>query len=578
MSDEQNNNSSSQLDDMFVIDFEQVEQVSRAFFDESKEILDNLEDQILKLEENPNDLEQINLIFRKVHTLKGSVGAVPGGQLLGSLSHEFEALLNRIKQENHTITRECIDLFLESARLLKVLAEALREKREIYPEELSEAIEVITRYGSFQFSNGTMNKSARKTPPKKAAMASDDEQGVWLSNKQLNELLKISGELLVLKNFYTMMNQTVNFRVQPELFERRQSDFNHNLRKICDQFQSQIQSVRKEKAEESFQGIPVLVRQAATELNKTVQFDMFGMDLLIDKSLAKELSDCVVHLVRNSIDHGIEDQFERTVQGKPSIGQLSLEISDKNGVIHLIFKDDGAGLHKERILARAISTGLATEEEIPQLQDEQIYQFIFQPGFSTKEKITTISGRGVGMDVVLNTVEKYGGQIHIQTVSGQGTTFHLELPAPQNIMVEASLLSSWSGLQLAVPITSVSHITSCSELQITTVNHLRYCQFSGLTVPLLNYHEMLQASVSESLDKVKASSAIFIKTKEAVIALLVDKIEGQTDLVVKNFGKIVGGQKGFKGVSILADENVAYIIDPDSLLSVLASTQMKEAA
>ncbi|QDK36617.1 chemotaxis protein CheA [Bdellovibrio sp. NC01] len=578
MSDEQNQNSPSQLDEMFVIDFEQVEQVSAAFFEESKEILETLEEQILKLEETPDDMDQINLVFRKVHTLKGSVGAVPGGQLFGSLSHEFEALLNRIKQEYKTVTREAIDLFLQSSRLLKILAEALREKREVYPEELSEAIETITRYGAFQFSG--QKAMPRKSSTPKRVVNSEDEQGVWLSMKQLNEMLKISGELLVLKNFFNMMNQTVNFRAQPDLFERRQSDFSHNLTKICDQFQSQIQSVRKEKAEESFQGITLLVRQAATELNKQVQFDMYGMDLLIDKALGKDLSDCVVHLARNSIDHGIEDQFERTVEGKPSIGQLSLEISEKNGLINLIFKDDGAGLNKDRILARALSTGLVTEEEVPQLSDDQIYRFIFNAGFSTKEKITTISGRGVGMDVVQNVVDAYAGQIYIETELGKGTTFRIELPVPQHIMVESALLCSWGDYQMAVPLMAVSHITSCEQLQITTVNHLRYCQFSGLTVPLLNYHEMLNMSVAEAEEKVKRSSAVFIRTKDATFALLVDKIDGQTDLVVKSFGKILGSQKGFKGISILADEKVAYIVDPDLLFAVIAkpSSLEQEAA
>lgn len=577
MSDEQNNNSPTQLDEMFLIDFEQVEQVSAVFFEESKEILENLEEQILKLEEAPDDIDQINLIFRKVHTLKGSVGAVPGGQLLGSLSHEFEALLNRVKQEHRSVTRECVDLFLQSSRLLKVLAEALREKREVYPEELSEAIETITRYGSFQFSG--QKPTPRKTATiKRPTTNADDEQGVWLSMRQLNEMLKVSGELLVLKNFYNMMNQTVNFRTQPELFERRQNDFSHSLTKICDQFQGQIQSVRKETAEESFQGIPVLIRQAATELNKQVQFEMHGMNLLLDKSLAKELSDCVIHLARNSIDHGIEDQFERTVSGKSSIGQLSLEICDKNGVIHLIFKDDGAGLNRERILQRAISTGLTSEEEAPSLSDDQIYRFIFNAGFSTKDKITTISGRGVGMDVVQNTVDSYDGKIFIESSLGQGTSFRLEIPVPQHIMVESALLCSWNNFQLAVPLMSVSHITSCDQLQITTVNHLRYCQFNGMTIPLLNYHEMLKLSVYEQEQKVKSSSAVFIRTKDSIFALLVDKIDGQTDLVVKSFGKIIHNQKGFKGISILADEKVTYIVDPELLLAVMAMNHQAEAA
>ncbi|AHZ86660.1 hypothetical protein Bb109J_c0521 [Bdellovibrio bacteriovorus] len=573
MSDENKPQDSQEVDLSAFIDFEQVEEVSRAFFEESKEILEDLDNLILKLENNPEDQDQVNVLFRKIHTIKGSVGAVPGGQLLGSLSHEFEALLTRIKRESRPVTKNCIDLFLKSSRILKVLAQSLRDKREVYPEELSEAIEIISAYGVFEFGDESSPRASR--PAASRAVSSSDDEGVWLSVKQLNEFLRLSGELLVLKNFFQMMNQTVNFRVQPEVFERRQSDFAQNLGKISDQFQSQVQSVRKEKAGDSLSGLPLLVRQASTELNKSVHLEFTGSDLLIDKGLGKDLYECLVHLVRNSIDHGIEDQFERAVQGKPTIGLLNLEVLEKNGAVHVIFKDDGKGLDRERILQRAIKNALVTEEAAKSLADEQIYKFIFHAGFSTKEKVTTISGRGVGMDIVLSTVERYKGRIQIDNNPGAGATFHLEIPIPQHIMVESALLCAWSHFQLAVPLTSVAHITSCDELQVTTVDHLRYCQFSGMTVPLLNYSEILNLRTSVSDEVVRNSSAVFIRMKEAVFALLVDRIDAQTDLVVKSFGTMIGEQKGFKGISILADEKVTYIVDPEKMMALMMFDQQK---
>lgn len=578
MSDENKPQDNQEVDLSAFIDFEQVEEVSRAFFEESKEILEDLDTLILKLENNPEDQDQVNVLFRKIHTIKGSVGAVPGGQLLGSLSHEFEALLTRIKRESRPVTKDCIDLFLKSSRILKVLAQSLRDKREVYPEELSEAIEVISAYGVFDFGAESAVRSPRPVVSRTAS-ASDDE-GVWLSVKQLNEFLRLSGELLVLKNFFQMMNQTVNFRIQPEVFERRQNDFAQNLGKICDQFQGQVQTVRKEKAGDSLSGLPLLVRQASTELNKSVHLEFTGADLLIDKGLGKDLYECLVHLVRNSIDHGIEDQFERAVQGKPTIGLLNLDVHEKNGTVHVVFKDDGKGLDRERILQRAIKNALVTEADASALTDEQIYKFIFSAGFSTKEKVTTISGRGVGMDIVLSTVERYKGRIQIENNPGAGATFHLEIPIPQHIMVESALLCAWNTYQLAVPLTSVAHITSCDELQITTVDHLRYCQFSGMTVPILNYHEILNLRTSVSEDAVRKSSAVFIRQKEAVFALLVDRIEAQTDLVVKSFGTMIGEQKGFKGISILADEKVTYIVDPEKMMALMMYDQQahQEAA
>jgi len=555
-----------------VIDFEAVEQVSRAFFTESSEILESLDQLILSIEQSPDDMDRVNVLFRKVHTVKGSVGAVPGGQLLGSLAHEFEALLNRIKRDGHSVTTDCTDIFLHSSRLLKVLASRLQNKEELFPEELSEVIELITRYGSFEFSTSDAQPKKTKLKPVAkdlAAQASASDEGVWLSQAQFNELRRMSGEVLVLKNFFQMMNQTVNYRMEPELYERRQTDFSQNLNKISEQFQGLVQAVRQEKAEDSFSGLNVLVRQASTELNKSVQLNCIGMELWIDKSLGRDLNEALVHLVRNSIDHGIEDQFERTVAGKPSAGQLTFEIQEKNGVVHLSFSDDGNGLNKEKILARAMNSGLVTETEASALSDEDIYKFIFHAGFSTRDKITTISGRGVGMDVVQSTVDKYQGQIKVETELGKGTTFRLIVPVPQNIMVENALLCRWGTFQMAVPLSFVAHITSCDELVMTTVDHLRYCQFKGLTVPIMNYREMNQLRVDTPIEQVKKQSAIFLRSKDRCMALLVDDVLGQSDLVVKPFGKITGALPGFKGVSILADEQISYVLDAEQILSVI---------
>lgn len=554
----------------FHIDFEQVEEVSRVFFEESKEILEELDSLILGLELRPDDQDHINQLFRKVHTIKGSVGAVPGGQLLGSLTHEFEALLTRIKREQRMISKDCIDLFLKSSRMMKVLAQSLRDKRELYPEELSEAIELIASYGSFNFPMGEASAVARPQVASALRSASSEATGVWLSMNQLNDFLRISGELLILKNFFQMVNQTVSFRDQPELYQRRQRDFSQNLTKLCDQFQKQVQTVRKETAKEAFQGLHVVVRQAAMELNKAIDFEIHGGELLIDKGLGKDLYEALIHVARNSVDHGIEDQFERTLEGKVPSGSLRLEISEKNNTVYVSFRDDGKGLDKEKILQKALKVGLVGLDQVPHLGDQDIFKFIFDAGFSTKEKVTTISGRGVGMDIVSSMVEKYNGRISIENSFGQGVCFHLEIPVPQQILVETALLCTWEDLQIAVPLTTVAHISSCDDLHLTEVDGLRFCQYNGTTVPLLNYREMLSFRASESADKVHRSSAVYLKVRDMVFALLVDRIQSQTDLVVKSFGGLLGEQKGFKGISILADEKITYILDPEKLRGLLA--------
>lgn len=579
MSEDSSNQNLGDLNDLVSIDFSQIEEVARAFRQESEEILGELDALILSLEEKPNDQDQVNILFRKVHTIKGSVGAVPGGQLLGSLSHEFEALLTRIKQEKHHVTKECIDLFLKSSRLMKVLAISLYEKRDLYPEELSEVIELITSYGGFTFSES--QGGTTRTPPLSRASEVLRDEGIWLSTDQMNNFLRLSGELLVLRNFFSLLGQTINVRENPDLFEKRQTEFSQELNKISDQLQVQLQAVRKEKAADCLQGLPVLIRQASTELNKPVQFQFQGEDVLIDKTFGHDLQECLVHLIRNSIDHGIEDQFERALQGKSSLGNLSLQISEGTSSYIVTYSDDGKGLDKERILQKALKAGLTTSEKIPTLADKEIFSFIFESGFSTREKITTMSGRGVGMDVVSSVIKKYDGKMDVQSNPGQGTSFTIEVPIPKHIMVETSLICNWNGIQMGIPLSSIASITSCDQIQINNVEGLRYSQYKGLTVPLMNYAEICQRHLLSDDKEVRSQSALYIKSGDQYLGLLVDKVEAQTEIVLKQFGQMIVSQKGFKGLSVLADERLAYVVDPEALVELLqikVTSKMETAA
>lgn len=173
------------------------------------------------------------------------------------------------------------------------------------------------------------------------------------------------------------------------------------------------------------------------------------------------------------------------------------------------------------------------------------------------------------MDIVQSTVEQYGGKILIESEVGAGTTFRFDIPVPQHILVETALLCTWREMQFAIPLASIAHVSTGDEILLTEVDGLRYCQFHGQTVPLLNFQEIVNSKISETAQVVKKSSAVFIKVQDLTFALLVDQIEAQTDLVVKSFGDIVGEQQGFKGVSILADEKITYVIAPEGLAQFL---------
>lgn len=550
-------------------DFNEVQVVSEAFFKESEEILSDLDEHILRLEAHPHDEILLQGLFRKVHTLKGSVGAVPGGQLLGSLSHEFETLLDRLRKQKILPTKECIEIFLHSSRILKVLAENLRTHREIYPEELSEAIELIARYGTFQIS-----PSAEPATPNER-MTSDAEietprnkDGIWLSKEQMASLMQLSSDFIILKNnLQTMTDTKENLTVQK--MQERQSTLSHSLNLLSDQFQGILDKAQKLPLKEAFSGLFPLVRQAAYELKKDIRFEDVGFELEVDKVLAQDLYKALMHMVRNSIDHGIEKPEARTEAGKPMQGVLRISVEERSSVIHCIIKDDGKGLDKDRILQRALEKGLTNALEAAQMSEEKIFSFIFHPGFSTKEKITTMSGRGVGMDVVQNVVTKYGGSIDIHSKVGEGSEIHLHIPVPKKLLVERCLLAHWGEFHFAFPLSEVSHLSSCEELQMLDVDHLRFCQFEGRTVPLLTVEEIYQFKTVTTMDQVKKMSAVFLRVQDFYLGILVDKIEHQTDLVIKSFGGLIKKSPGFKGNSVLTDEEIAYVVDSAELQSLL---------
>ncbi len=567
---ESENKSSTQIIELD-FDFNEVQAVSEAFFKESEDILVDLDEHILRLEVNPHDEILVQGLFRKVHTLKGSVGAVPGGQLLGSLSHEFETLLDRLRKQKIVPTKECIEIFLHSSRLLRVLAENLRTHREIYPEELSEAIELISRYGNLQLSTSAdapVMQEKSFTGELQEVERLRNKDGVLLSKDQISSLMQLSSDFILLKNSFQMLASSKETMTLQKAQEK-QSTFAHSLNLLSDQFQGILDKAQKIPLKEALSGLFPLVRQAAYELKKEVGFKDFGLELEVDKVLATDLYKALIHMVRNSLDHGIETPEARVQAGKNSQGLLQIKIEERNSVIYCEIQDDGKGLDKERILQRALEKGLTNALGASQMSEEKIFAFIFHPGFSTKEKITTMSGRGVGMDVVQNIVSKYGGHVEVKSKVGEGSAIHLRIPVPRKLLVERCLLGEWKDFFLAFPLSEVSHISSCDELQMTNVDGLRFCQFENKTVPLLTLDEIYKFKMNLDIDHVKSMSVIFLKSKDFYLGVLVDKIQQQTDLVIKPFGNLIRHLPGLKGNSVLTDEQIAYVIDSRELQTLL---------
>jgi two-component system chemotaxis sensor kinase CheA len=440
------------------------------------------------------------------------------------------------------------------------LAENLRAHRDIYPEELSEVIELIAGYGSFQLNTSEELSIAPEMTFEREIQEVEgrhNEDGIWLSKDQMSSLTQISGDMILLKN---------SFQIPKEL--------SRSLNLLSDQFQEILDKAQKIPLTEAFSGLSTLIRQAAYELKKDVRFEDFGFELEIDKLLASDLYKALIHMVRNSIDHGIETPQERIQVGKSRQGVLKIKVEERISVIHCEIKDDGKGLDKDRILQRALEKGLTNILDASQMSEANIFAFIFHPGFSTKKAITTISGRGVGMDVVKNIVTKYGGHIEVQSKTGEGSTIHLSIPVPRKLHVEHCLLGEWQDFSLAFSLSDISHVSSCDELQVTDIDGLRFCQFDGKTVPLLTLEEIYKSKMSVNINQVKVMSVVFLKSKDSHLGFLVDRIQHQADLLIKTFGNLIKSSPGFKGNSVLADGQISYVVDCAALCSLLKKEKM----
>jgi two-component system chemotaxis sensor kinase CheA len=539
-------------------DFSESVVVSEVFFQESEAILSDLDEQILKVEAYPHDELLLQALFRKIHTLKGSAGAVPGGQLFSSLAHEFEALLETLRREKIPPNAECCELFLHSSRLLKILAENLRSHREIYPEELSEVIELMTRYGSFQPASNATERAAVERPSslEGAELQERQSDGLWLSKEQMASLLQISSEFITLKNRAPGHEQ----------------DLWQKLQLLSNQLQTTLDEVQKVPLQEILGGLFPLARQAAYELRKEVEIVALGFELEVDKFLAQDLNKAVIHMIRNSLDHGIESAEERLSLGKPAAGLLNVSVYEKGSFLYCEIADDGRGMDPQKILERALEKGLINTLKASQLSSQEILNFIFHPGFSTKVRVTTLSGRGVGMDVVQFLVTKHGGSIKIESELGKGCLIQLKIPIPKALLVERCLVTQWRDLSLAFPLTDVATISTVKDLQITNIQGQRFCQFDGHTVPLLTLHEIFDHKSHTAAESLSLMSVVFLKTENRLLGVLIDTVQHQVDLVVKPLSPLTKRAVGFKGTSLLTEDLIAYVFEPSELLSLIEGT------
>ncbi|GEA04727.1 chemotaxis protein CheA [Alteromonas sp. KUL17] len=405
-----------------------------------------------------------------------------------------------------------------------------------------------------------------KTPPKPPAKKSTarESASIRVDTTKIDAMVNLVGELVITQSMLSMIGQDVEGQVGERL-QLAIDELQRNTREI----QESVMSMRMLPLTATLNRFPRLVRDLAGKLGKQVELVLQGGSTEIDKSLIEKIVDPLTHLVRNSIDHGIEMPDKRVAAGKPEKGTVILSAEQKGGSIIISIIDDGGGLHRDRILDKARSNGLTVSDDMP---DSEVWQLIFQPGFSTAEAITDVSGRGVGMDVVRRNIESIGGRIDIESSAGEGSAFFIHLPLTLAI-VDGMCVSV--GKQIfVIPLLNIIESFQPTKQQLKTLGNdtVLYIrdQYWPL-VPLYDFMEVEDAALSPT-----EGIVVLLESSKKRFGVLVDALVGQQQVVIKSLEEHYRKVAGIAGATIMGDGKVALIIDADSIATTYTSSQIEE--
>jgi two-component system chemotaxis sensor kinase CheA len=382
-------------------------------------------------------------------------------------------------------------------------------------------------------------------------------QTVRVSIGHLDTLVDLVGELVILRS---RLEDISTHRLDPELHETLDE-----LQRISTELQYEVMQTRMVPVGNIFNRFPRMVRDLAVDLGKQIDFRMSGLDIELDRTVLDEIGDPLVHLLRNSIDHGIEPSDVRVKAGKAKMGTVTLSACRERDHVAIVVSDDGRGIDLEKVWSKAVERGMAKEDERQDYDESDILLFTCVPGFSTVESATKVSGRGVGMDVVKGKIEHLGGTVRISSRVGEGTDFALRLPLTLAI-VQALVVES-AGHEFAIPLSSVDEVFQTDEVQVDSIDSSPVVVLrDGEVVPMRRLDTLL-LDVEADAQSGPRSSVVLLQTGTERVALQVDSLVDRLEVVLKPLSSLLRDSKGFSGATILGDGRVMLVIDPRTILS-----------
>ncbi len=563
-----------------------MDELLREFLTETNESLDRVDAELVRFEQEPNNGNILGNIFRLVHTVKGTSGFL-GLPRLGALAHAAETLIGKFR-DGMPVTTESVTLVLSTIDRIKTILQEIETHQHEPVGNDNDLIGQLNRLAHFEDMRPppalSVEQSARPQPAagvanakpptpasdkqpvdKPSAERSDEERADRLAGHSIRVHVETLDQLM------TTVSELVLTRNQLlEIIRRHEdSDFKVPLQRLSSvtaELQEGVMKTRMQPIGNAWQKLPRIVRDLAAELGKQIELEMRGGDTEIDRQVLELVKDPFTHLIRNCADHGIESPAERQAAGKAPKGTIRLAACHQGGHVIIEIGDDGRGLDMARIKARAIEQGLASEAEIAAKSEAEICDLIFMPGFTTAARVTSISGRGVGMDVVRANTEQIGGTVDLKSAPGVGTTFTIKIPL--TLAIVSALIVEAAGERFAIPQLSVLELVragSSGEHRIERIKDAPVLRLRDKLLPLIQLKEILRLGASEG----DHGFIVVAQVGSHVFGIVVDGVFHTEEIVIKPMSSKLRHIAAFSGTTILGDGTVVMIIDPNGISQAL---------
>ena len=559
--------------------------LAKEFVAEAQEYFESADENLLILENDPANAEAIGAVFRAFHTIKGVAGFL-GLKPICDLSHQAETLLDMVRNGKKPFAGNVVEVTFRALDMLKTLVadvnQAVLSSTAFVPRP--ELVGIIARLQDVISGHEPLVETSARTdaatpavkpqtaePSEDGAAESPEEkptsdvgaaikQAVKIDADRLDLLIDTIGELVIAESMVTQDREIKSLRSL-----RVEKNLAH-LGKITRMLQDMSMSMRMVPIEATFRKMTRLVRDLAKKAGKRVELTLVGKETELDRAMVDKLNDPLVHMIRNSVDHGLEPEAERVAADKSPAGHVTLKAYHRGGSIHIEVTDDGRGLDRDAILAKGIERGLIQPDQ--NLSDKEIYALIFEPGFSTAKQITEISGRGVGMDVVRRTLDSLRGNILIETVRGKGSTFTLVLPLTTAI-IDGITVRVGTDTYIIPTLSIVESFKPTADMLSTVTGKGEMIRFRNSLLPLFRLSRLF--AIADGVQDASRATVVVVEDNDKQTALVVDELLGQQQTVIKSLGEAIGTVTGVSGASILADGRPGLILDVGGIVKLAVS-------